>query len=133
MLCAFKTLYHRPHFTVGGSWNKSLHLQPLQRCYCEISGSPASACVMRSHCFITYTQFFHAIIGLLAVGEVGNLLCAPLRIIYKQNCIKIHILVFLKMYKSLYTVLLFQIMNYTEFSIKNVTAEYILKLKPVQE
>ena len=27
-------LYHRPHFTVGGSWNKSFHLQPLQRCYC---------------------------------------------------------------------------------------------------
>ena len=28
-------LYHRTHFIVGGSWNKSLHLQPLQRCYCE--------------------------------------------------------------------------------------------------
>ena len=40
---------HRPHFTVGGSWNKSLRLQPLQRCYCENSGSLASACVMRRH------------------------------------------------------------------------------------
>ena len=25
-------LHHSPHFTVGGSWNKILHLQPLQRC-----------------------------------------------------------------------------------------------------
>ena len=39
--------YHRPHLTIGGSWNKSLHVQPLQRCYCENSGSPASSCVMR--------------------------------------------------------------------------------------
>ena len=42
MICAFKN-YHRPHFTVGGSWNKSLHLQPLQRCY---SGSRVNACVI---------------------------------------------------------------------------------------
>ena len=28
-------LYHRSHFTVGGCWNKNLHLQLLQRCYCE--------------------------------------------------------------------------------------------------
>ena len=40
-LC-IQNLYHRPHFTVGGSWNKSL-LQPLQRCYCENWGSPATA------------------------------------------------------------------------------------------
>ena len=33
--------------TVGGSWNKNLHLQPLQRYYCENSGSSSSACVMR--------------------------------------------------------------------------------------
>ena len=32
-------LYHRSHFTVGGSWNKNLHFEPLQRCYCEKSGS----------------------------------------------------------------------------------------------
>ena len=40
-LCIQK-LYHRPHFTVGGNWIKSLHLQPLQRCYCENSGSSRS-------------------------------------------------------------------------------------------
>ena len=45
MLCAFKNFHHRPHFTNGGYWNKSLHFQPLQRCHCENSGSPASACV----------------------------------------------------------------------------------------
>ena len=72
-LCILK-LYHRPHFTVGGCWNKSLELQPLQRCYCEYSGSPASACVMQRHYCITYTQSFHAINGLIAVGRVGNLL-----------------------------------------------------------
>ena len=27
-LCIQK-LHHRPHFTTGGSWNKSLYLQPL--------------------------------------------------------------------------------------------------------
>ena len=52
-LCIQK-LYHKPHFTVGRCWNKSLHLQPLQRCYCENSGSFASACVMLLHCSITY-------------------------------------------------------------------------------
>ena len=33
-------LYHISHFTVGGCWNKSLHLQLLQRCYCENLGVP---------------------------------------------------------------------------------------------
>ena len=47
-LCIQK-LYHRPDFTVGTYWNKSLLLQPLQRCYNENSGSHASACVMRRH------------------------------------------------------------------------------------
>ena len=42
-------LYHRPHLTLCGCCNKSLHLQPLQRCYCENSGSSASACVMGRH------------------------------------------------------------------------------------
>ena len=51
-----QNLYHRPHFTVGGSWNKSPQLQPLQRCYCENSGNITSACVMRRQYFITYTQ-----------------------------------------------------------------------------
>ena len=46
---AIQKLNHRAPFTVGGSWNKSLYLQPLQRCYCENSGSSASACVMRRH------------------------------------------------------------------------------------
>ena len=58
---------------VGGSWNKSLHLKPLQRCYCGNSGSPTSACVMRRHYYITYTQSLHAINGLLAVEGVGKL------------------------------------------------------------
>ena len=44
-----KKLYHSPHFTVGGSWNKNLQLQLLQRCYCENLGSPTSACVMKCH------------------------------------------------------------------------------------
>ena len=73
-LCILK-LYHRPHFTVGGCWNKSLHLKPLQRCYCENSGSTTSACIMRRHYSITYMQSLHSINGLLAVGRVGNLLC----------------------------------------------------------
>ena len=73
-LCIQK-LYHRPHITFGGCWNKSLHLQPLQRCYCENSGSPASACVMRPHYSVTYTQLLHAINGLIAVGRVGNVFC----------------------------------------------------------
>ena len=41
-LCRQK-LYHRPHITVGGCWNRSLQFQPLQRCYCENSSSSASA------------------------------------------------------------------------------------------
>ena len=61
-----------------GSWNKSLHLQPLQRCYCENSGSPASACVMWRHYSITYTQSLHTVNGSLAVGRVRNLLCGRL-------------------------------------------------------
>ena len=72
-LCIQK-LYHRSHFVVGGSWNKSLRLQPLQRCYCENSVSPASAGVMRRHYSVTYMQAIHAINDLLAVGRVGNLL-----------------------------------------------------------
>ena len=44
-----------------------------QPCYCESSGSPGSACVMRHHCSIAYTQSLYAIISLLAVGLVGNL------------------------------------------------------------
>ena len=71
MLCGFKNS-HRPYFTIGGSWNKSLQLQPLQRCYCENSGSPASACVMRRHYCITYTQSLHAINDFQVVGLVGN-------------------------------------------------------------
>ena len=48
-LCIQK-LYHRPHFSVGGCWNKSFHLQPLQRYYCENSGNP----LVRASClFIT--------------------------------------------------------------------------------
>ena len=73
-LCIQK-LYHKSSFAVNGSWNKSLHIQPLQRCYCKNSGSPTSACVMRHNYSITYTQSLHAINGLLAVGRVENLLC----------------------------------------------------------
>ena len=72
---ALYSVYSRPHFTVGGSWNKSLRLQPLQRFYCENSGSPASACVMWRHYSIAYTESLRAINGLLAVGWLENLLC----------------------------------------------------------
>ena len=65
------------------SRKKSLHLQSLQRCHCENSGSPASAYVMRRHYSIMYTQSLHSTNGLLAVGRVGNSLCGlPL---YKCN------------------------------------------------
>ena len=73
-LCIQK-LYHRPQLTIGGSWNKNIQLILLQRCYCENSRSPTSACVMRRHYSNTYTQLLHLINGLLAVGRVGNLLC----------------------------------------------------------
>ena len=49
-------LYHGPHFIVGRSWNKSLHLKLLQWCYWENSGSPTSACVVWRHYTITYMQ-----------------------------------------------------------------------------
>ena len=52
-LCIQK-IYHRTHFTVGECWNKSFHVQPLQRCYRENSGSSASACLMRCHYSVTY-------------------------------------------------------------------------------
>ena len=62
LLCSvYLKLYHRLHFTVGGNWNKSLHLQLLQRCYCENSGSPASACIMWCRYSVTYMQSLHAI------------------------------------------------------------------------
>ena len=57
-LCIQK-LSHRPHFIVGGCWNTSLHVKPLQRCNSENSGSPARACVMRRQYSITYTQSIH--------------------------------------------------------------------------
>ena len=72
-LC-IQTLYHRWQFTVGECWNKSLELQPLQLCYCENSGSLASACVMRRHYSVTYMQSLHTINGSVAAGRVGNLL-----------------------------------------------------------
>ena len=73
-LCIQK-LYHTHNYTVGGCWNKSLHLQPLQRRYCENSGGPASARVVRRYYCITYTQSLYAIIGSIAVGLVRNLVC----------------------------------------------------------
>ena len=69
-----QNLYHRPHFTVGGSWNKSRHLEPQQICYSENSGSTVNACVIRGHYSITYTQSLHSINGLLGVVRVENLL-----------------------------------------------------------
>ena len=74
-LTCIQIRYHRPHFTVGGNWTKSLHPQPLQRCYCENSGSPVSACVMRCHYSIMCMQSLHSINGLIVMGRVGNLLC----------------------------------------------------------
>ena len=45
LLCSVHSkLCNITYSTVGGSWNMSLQLQPLQRCYCENSGSPASVC-----------------------------------------------------------------------------------------
>ena len=83
VLCAFKNFYHKRTSQSAGA-GISFHFQPLQRCYCENSGSPASACVIRRHYSITYTQSFHAINGLLAVGRVGILLCGrPLYITHK--------------------------------------------------
>ena len=38
-------------------------------------GSPTSACVIRHHYSVTYTQSLHTINGLIAVRRVGNLLC----------------------------------------------------------
>ena len=95
-LCIQK-LYHRPHFTAGRCSNKSLHLQPLQRCFCENSRSPASTCVMRRHYSITYIQSFHSINGLIAVGQVRYLLCErpscqPIRLIYHCNLINFALL-----------------------------------------
>ena len=56
-------LYHRPHFTVGLCWNKSLHLQPLQLRYCENSGNTAGACVMRRdypvHAVVSLNEWFN--------------------------------------------------------------------------
>ena len=98
-LCIQK-LYHRPDFIVGGSWNKSLHLQSLQRRYCENSGSLASTCVMRRHYSIKYTHSLHAINGLIAVGRVGNLLCGHpsyitlLSSFNFQNCMKLNFYLF---------------------------------------
>ena len=51
--------------TVGGSWNKSLHHQPMQQCYCENTRSPASARSMRLNYSMMYMQLIHAINGLL--------------------------------------------------------------------
>jgi hypothetical protein len=79
-LCIQK-LYHWPHFTVGRSWNKSLHLQQLQRCYCGNAGNSVSARAMLCHCSTTYVQSLRTIYGLLAVGRVGNLL----KIVYTLN------------------------------------------------
>ena len=73
---------HRPHFKVGGC---CLHFQPLQRCYCQNSGSPTTSCVMQRHYSITYTQSLHAIIGLISVRRKENLLCG--RSSYKMTWI----------------------------------------------
>ena len=58
-LCIQK-LYNWSHFTRGGSWNRSVHLQPMQRSYWEHSGSFASACAMPGHYSITYTRSLRA-------------------------------------------------------------------------
>ena len=83
-LCIQK-LYHKPHFTAWWSFNKSLQLQLLQRCFSENSSSPASACFMWHYYSTTYMQSLHVINGLLAVGRVGNLLCGwPLSFIARN-------------------------------------------------
>ena len=77
-------LDHRTRFTVAGCWNKSLQLELLPRCYCENSGGPASARVMRQYYSSTYMQPFQVINILLAVGRVGNLLCGRPSYIIKK-------------------------------------------------
>ena len=49
MLCAFINFITDPTSQPAGARIRSLHLQPLQRCYCEDSGSPTNLCVMRYH------------------------------------------------------------------------------------
>ena len=67
-LCIQK-LYHRPHFIVDGNWNKSLHLQLQQRCYCENLGNSASAWVMQ------YQYSYHKHAVSTAMGQATA--CAP--------------------------------------------------------
>ena len=57
---SIQKLYYRPHVAIGGYWNKSHYHQPLQRCYCEILGCPASAGVFnllssRANLHLSYT------------------------------------------------------------------------------
>ena len=76
ILCAFKNfITDLTSQSARGSWNKRLHLQMLQWCYCENSESPASACVMRRHYSITYRQWLRAINCLRGVRRGGNILC----------------------------------------------------------
>ena len=107
--------------TVGERWNRSLQIQPLQRCYCENYGSIAAACVMRRHYSITSMRSLHAINGLLAVERVGNLLCGHhIRLYFKkyknyQLLITVHICVF-KVDKAGYVI--------TESYIKHISNAY---------
>ena len=62
------------------SRNNNLHLQPLQRCYCENAGSPTSACFMWHHYCMAYRQSLHAINATLTSGRVGTYFVAIHRI-----------------------------------------------------
>ena len=68
-LC-IQNLYHKPHFTVSRKWNKRLRLQPLQWCYCDNSGNPASACVISHYCGLSTRKALSA-----TGGERGRLAC----------------------------------------------------------
>ena len=66
----------------------SLQLQPLQRYYSENSGCPVSACVIRPHYSVTFTQSIHAINGFIVVGRVGNLLSGISSYDFMRVCVR---------------------------------------------
>ena len=65
------TYHNRASQSVSAGIRASV-FQLLELCYCENSGSPAGACVLRRHYSITYTQSLHAINGLILWDEWGT-------------------------------------------------------------
>ena len=75
MLCAFKNFITDRTSQSAGSGIRASNFNRCNDVTMRTWGSPVSACIMRRHFSITYTQSLHVIIGLQAVGRVGNLLC----------------------------------------------------------